>query len=161
MASSPKVRTCIWFEKDAIEAARLYVSLLPDSRIENAAAVEHMLTGEADGVRIIDIVLAGTPYQLLQAGPYQQLTEMMSIAVTTDDQDETDRLWEALTANGGAPVQCGWLKDRWGVAWQIVPRRFVELAASGDRAKVHAMLAAMMGMQKLDIGALEAAYESA
>lgn len=153
-----KVRTCLWFERDALEAAKFYVSLLPDSRIEKSDSFEHMLTGEPDGVSIVEFTLAGAPYQILQAGPHQQLNDMMSIVVMTDSQAETDRLWEALTANGGTPVQCGWLKDRWGVSWQIVPRRVSELIASGDSTSVHRMLQAMMPMQKLDIAALEAAY---
>ncbi|GIL03285.1 MAG: VOC family protein [Alphaproteobacteria bacterium] len=153
-----KVRTCLWFEKDAVAAAKFYVSLLPDSRIEKPASFEHMLTGEADGVTIVEFTLAGAPYQIMQAGPHQQFNDMMSIVVMTDSQAETDRLWEALTANGGMPVQCGWLKDRWGVAWQIVPRRVSELIATGEKPRVHRMLQAMMPMQKLEIAALEAAY---
>ncbi len=157
MTGSPKVRTCLWFEKNALEAARFYVSLLPGSAIENEAAFEHMLTGEEDGVRIVQFTLAGTPYQIMQAGPHQQFNDMMSILVLTSDQAETDRLWNALTSNGGSPVQCGWLKDRYGVSWQIVPRRVTELIATSDKAAVSRVMTAMMPMQKLDMATLEAA----
>lgn len=153
-----KVRTCLWFESQAVEAASFYVSLLPDSRIDGSAAFEHMLTGEEEGVTVVEFTLAGTPYQAMNAGPHHPFNDAMSIVVMTDDQGETDRLWAALTADGGAPVQCGWLKDRFGVSWQIVPRRITELIGSGEKAGVHRLLQAMMPMQKIDIAALEHAY---
>ncbi len=158
MASIAKVRTCLWFEKDALAAARFYVSLFPDSYIVDEQRFEHLVTGEPDGVQVVSFSLAGTPFEILQAGTHQQFNDMMSIAVLTDDQAETDRLWSALTAEGGQEVQCGWLKDRWGVPWQIVPRRFAQLLESGDRAKIGAMMKAMFGMKKLDEQALAAAF---
>ena len=153
-----KVRTCLWFEKDAIEAAKFYVSLLPNSKIENASSFEHALGDGYDDVTVVEFTLAGTPYQAMNAGPHHQFNDAMSMVIMTEDQAETDQLWTALTANGGKPVQCGWLKDRWGVSWQIVPRRMTELLADGDREKTHRLLQAMLPMQKLDIAALEAAY---
>lgn len=154
-----KVRTCLWFEKGAVEAAKFYVSLLPNSKLENPASFEHMLTGEENGVTFVEFTLAGTPYQAMNAGPHHPFNDAMSMVIMTDNQAETDRLWDALTANGGQPVQCGWLKDRWGVSWQIVPRKITELITDGEKPKVHKMLQAMMPMQKLDIAALEAAYQ--
>jgi len=153
-----KVRTCLWFEKGAVEAAKFYVSLLPNSRIENSSSFENMVTGENDGVSFVEFTLAGTPYQAVNAGPHHPFSDAMSMVVMTEDQAETDRLWKALTADGGKPVQCGWLKDRWGVSWQIVPRKITELITDGEKPKVHKMLQAMMPMQKLDIATLEAAY---
>lgn len=157
---SSKVSTCLWFEKDGLEAARFYTSLLPNSSIENEHRFEHMVTGEADGVAIIEFTLAGAPFSILQAGPHQDFNDMMSISVTTADQAETDRLWTALTEKGGREVQCGWLRDRWGVAWQISPRRIAELIETGEPARISAMLKAMYPMKKIDIAALEAAYQA-
>ena len=149
-----KVRTCLWFVKDGPEAARFWTGLLPDSRIETEWAID---TGAPP--IIIDFTLAGTPYQILnvQEGPAFAHSEAASISVLTDDQAETDRLWAALTADGGREVQCGWLKDRFGVSWQIVPHRLIELqstAAPEVRTRVHQ---AMMTMVKIDIAAIEAA----
>lgn len=155
---SAKVRTCLWFERDGMAAARFYVSLLPDSRIEQVAGFEDPTTGDPQGVMLIDFTLAGAPYQILAAGPHQAHNDMASILVLTDDQAETDRLWTALTADGGQPVQCGWLKDRWGIAWQIVPRALGALMSQGDAAAAGRVQAAMLAMQKLDIAALEAAH---
>ena len=160
MAQPAKVSTCIWLETGGLEAVRFWTSLFEGSEIRDEAKFDHLLTGESDAVLVIDFTLAGTPFQVLQAGPYQEHTDMMSISVLTEDQAETDRLWDALISGGGRASQCGWLKDRWGVAWQIVPRRFTELGASGDKARVGAMMAAMLTMEKLDIAALEAAYEA-
>lgn len=153
-----KVRTCLWFESRALEAVRFYVSLLPDSHIEDSSSFEHMLTGEEDGVSVIRFTLGGTPYQAMEAGPHHEFNDAMSIVVTTQDQAETDRLWEALTADGGKPVQCGWLKDKFGVPWQIVPEALPRLIASGDKDAVHRLLKAMMPMEKLEIAALERAH---
>ncbi|NKX45547.1 VOC family protein [Roseicyclus persicicus] len=158
MTTPARVRTCIWIDRDVAGAARTYTALLPGSRILDMRAFEHMLTNEPEGVRVIEIELAGTPYTLLEAGPHHPPTDRMSIAVATEDQAETDRLWHALTADGGQEMACGWLRDRWGVAWQIVPRRVTEMAASGDRAKVSALLRAMQPMRRLDLAALEAAW---
>jgi len=155
------VRTCIWLERDGLDAARFYTSLLPNSAIENDAQFDDMQPDALAGVLVIELTLAGTPFQILQAGPHQDHTDMMSIAVTTETQAETDRLWAALTADGGKEVQCGWLKDRFGVAWQIVPRRLNELLASSDPAKAKAVTEAMLQMTKIDIAALEAAHEAA
>lgn len=136
------VSTCLWFDGRAREAAEFYVSLIPDSRIVS------------DSGMVVAFELAGTPYQILNGGPNFKLNEAASIVVTTEDQTETDRLWEALTTDGGAESRCGWLKDRWGVSWQIVPRRALELF-SGPHAE--AVFAALMDMTRIDIAALEAA----
>ncbi|MEZ5933206.1 MAG: VOC family protein [Alphaproteobacteria bacterium] len=161
MTDRSQVNTCIWLEKDGLEAARFYTSLLPNSEVKDEHRFEHMVTGEDEGVQIIEFTLAGAPFSILQAGPHQEHNDMMSIAVTTKDQAETDRLWNALTANGGREVQCGWLKDRFGVPWQITPQRIGEFLDSGEKAKINAMLKAMHPMKKLDVAALEAAYDAA
>lgn len=158
---SNTVRTCLWFEKDGLEAAQFYTALIPNSSIADEERLKNAKTGEDAGVRIINFTLDGAPFQILQAGPHQDHTDMASILVTTKDQAETDRIWAALAADGGREVQCGWLRDRWGIAWQIVPKRLGELMGSGDPARIGAMMAVMMGMKKLDIAALETAYNSA
>jgi predicted 3-demethylubiquinone-9 3-methyltransferase (glyoxalase superfamily) len=144
------VRTCLWFDGGGAEAVAFYVGLLPGSRIERIAA------SPDPGTRwqSIDFVLAGVPYRILDAGPMFPQTEAVSIAVTTPDQPETDRLWAALTADGGREGMCGWLKDRWGLSWQIVPEAFQRLAAGPAAGRV---MAALMGMRRIDIATLEAA----
>ena len=154
-----KVLTCLWFENEGLGVARFYTSLIEASTITDPKKFADM-RDDTEGVLIIDFTLSGAPYRILQAGPHQSHSDMASIVVITEDQAETDRLWDALTADGGAESQCGWLKDRWGIAWQIIPLRFGELAASDDAAKVDAMMGAMMAMSKLDMARLEAAYDA-
>lgn len=143
-----KVATCFWYDDKAQEAAEFYVSLLPDSRIDS---ISHAPDGK---VLLVDFTLSGTPYQALNGGPHFTLSEAASISVLTEDQADTDQLWAALTADGGAESRCGWLKDRFGLSWQIVPRRAAELLSGPNAAKV---FPALMEMHKIDIAALEAA----
>jgi predicted 3-demethylubiquinone-9 3-methyltransferase (glyoxalase superfamily) len=151
----PKVRTCLWFADEGLEAAEFYCSLLPDSRIEQVSRhPEGQGMAEAGKVLTVEFTLAGTPYQALNGGPHFQLDEAVSISVRTEDQAETDRLWEALLADGGSESQCGWLKDRFGLSWQIVPARAVELLSGPDGPKA---FAALMQMVKIDVAGLEAA----
>jgi predicted 3-demethylubiquinone-9 3-methyltransferase (glyoxalase superfamily) len=110
---------------------------------------------------MVEFTLAGTPYQALNGGPHFTLDEAASISVSTEDQAETDRLWAALIADGGAESQCGWLKDRFGLSWQIVPTRLGELMQDPDPEKAGRVQQAMLGMRKLDIAALEAAHRGA
>jgi predicted 3-demethylubiquinone-9 3-methyltransferase (glyoxalase superfamily) len=142
------LRTCLWFEKDAVAAAEFYVGLLPNSRIDSVEG-----SVEA-GFRVVHLTLAGVPYMLLEAGTRFPQSEAVSISVLTADQAETDRLWVALTADGGQESMCGWLKDRWGLSWQITPEALVRLQ-KGPRG--HAVFRAMLTMRKIDIAALEAA----
>lgn len=149
-----RVRTCLWFGGNGMQAAEFYVSLLPDSRIEST------FTPAPDAPPlVIDFTLGGTPYQILNADPRHPHTEAASISVTTADQAETDRIWDALVADGGQPVACGWCKDRFGLFWQIVPEPFMRLMSSPDREKGGRAMAAMMKMVKLDIATLQAAYD--
>lgn len=146
-----KVRTCWWFNGKALEAARHYVSLLPDSRLEGD------VTPASGEPLVVEFTLAGAPMMILNGGPHYAQTPAASISVLTEDQAETDRLWAALLEGGGKESQCGWLSDRFGVSWQIVPRRLPELLSSPDREAAGRVQAAMMQMIKLDIAALEAA----
>lgn len=148
------IRTCLWFRDGrGREAAEFYCSLIPGSRLERA------IQGDAGhgAFSVIDFSLGGVPYQILDAGPMFTLTEAVSISVATDDQAETDRLWAALTANGGAESHCGWLKDRFGVSWQVFPKRLTELTTSADKNVSDKALAAMMKQTKIDIAVIEAA----
>ncbi|MBZ0162604.1 MAG: VOC family protein [Notoacmeibacter sp.] len=152
---SPKVRTCLWYDAQALPAAEFYCSLIPDSRITEVGRYPEgndRIPEGSDGVLTVEFELAGTPYQALNGGPVFPLSEAVSISVKAEDQGETDRLWEALTADGGSESQCGWLKDRFGLSWQIVPRPALALLAGPASAKVWP---ALMAMRKIDIAALE------
>lgn len=158
MTESSKVRTCLWFDDNALAAARFYCTLLADSRIHNVECQpEGQDMAEPGKVLLVEFTLAGTPYQAINGGPHFKLDEAVSISVVTEDQVETDRLWEALTADGGAESQCGWLTDRFGLSWQIVPKRSAELMYGPKAAQVWPVL---MQMKKIDIAALEAAAEA-
>lgn len=151
---SQKARTCWWFDEHGPEAAAFWVSLLPDSRIEGGHGPE------GGPPLILEFTLAGAPMMILNAKGAPKPCHAASISVLTENQAETDRLWAALTADGGAEVACGWLTDRFGVSWQIVPRRLPEMLASPDRAAAGRAMAAMQKMVKLDLAALEAAFQS-
>ena len=148
----------LWFPERAEEAARFYVSLLPDSRIDSVTDVPaDTPSGPAGSVKLVAFTLAGQPYTAMQAGPLDPFNHAISLMVLCDTQAEIDRLWEALS-DGGTIEQCGWLKDRWGVSWQIVPRRLGEMIKDQDRQKARRAAEAMLQMVKLDIAALERAY---
>jgi predicted 3-demethylubiquinone-9 3-methyltransferase (glyoxalase superfamily) len=151
MAST--ISTCLWLEKSGEDAAKLYVSLIPNSRI-----VSNFGQTQDGGPLVVDFELGGVPYQILTGGPHFKQSEAASIVVHTDDQAETDRLWDALTADGGAESQCGWLKDKFGVSWQIIPRALLKNLSGPDKAGAARAMDAMMKMKKIDIAAIEAAY---
>ena len=153
-----KIVPCLWFNGDGEEAARFYVSLLPDSRIDsvNRSPVDTP-SGPADSVLTVQFTLAGRRYMALNGGPNFTFDEAVSFMVMTEDQAETDRLWDALIADGGQESACGWLKDRWGLSWQITPRRLMELTTDPNRERARAAMQAMMTMRKIDIAALDRA----
>lgn len=153
MNTHRKVRTCLWFEKDGEEAARFYVTLLPDSRIESVYRREPDEPG-----LVVDFTLGGAPYQILNGGPEVTQSAAVSISVVTEDQAETDRLWDALTADGGKEGRCAWLTDRWGVSWQIVPRVLIEGLMSDDGDAAERVFEAMLTMNKIDVAGIEAAF---
>jgi predicted 3-demethylubiquinone-9 3-methyltransferase (glyoxalase superfamily) len=153
MKFSAKVRTCLWFDGQGEEAARFYVSLLPDSHVENVFRPD-----PAGPPLVVEFTLAGTPYMTLNGGPQFEHSEAASISVLTRDQEETDRLWTALTSGGGKEGRCAWLKDRFGVPWQIVPEALPRLLAAEDKAAAARAMNAMMAMGKIDIAGLEAAF---
>ena len=146
MSPSSTVAVCLWFDGTAEAAARLYTSLIPRSEITSSSPI--MVTFTLDGV----------PFQGLNGGPKFPPTEAASIVIRTQDQAETDRLWSALIADGGAESRCAWLKDRFGVSWQIVPAALPKLLGAPDRAAADRAMRAMLSMSKIDIAALEAAF---
>lgn len=149
---SPKTRPCLWFEKGGLEAATFYTTLLPNSEVEAGN-----WPGDNEPI-IVNLTLAGTPYQILNGGRHYRLTPAASISVLTEDQDETDRLWSALTSDGGDESMCGWLTDRWGVSWQIVPKALIEMQTSTDQVAAERTRQAMYQMKKIDIAELRAAF---
>lgn len=154
------VSTCLWFGKDAEAAVRLYVSLVPDSRIVHVQPAPGPWPGGDAGEPILIVfTLGGQSFQALNGGAPADYGTAASISVTCRDQAEVDRLWSALTAEGGAEIACGWLRDRWGVPWQIVPERLPRLLADPDPDVAARVFTAMQGMVKLDIAALERAAE--
>ncbi len=156
-----KIKPCLWFDGKAQEAAEFYVSLLPDSRIDTVMPYSVETPGGKPGdVMLVEFTLAGESYMALNGGPYFQFTPAISLFVNCADQAEVDRLWDALSV-GGSPIQCGWITDRYGVSWQIVPEALGIMTKDKDPAKVRRVMEAMQQMVKLDIDALEAAYRGA
>jgi predicted 3-demethylubiquinone-9 3-methyltransferase (glyoxalase superfamily) len=152
------IRTCLWFRDGrGPEAAAFYCSLIPGSRVERSFGGDN---GAGGSMTITDFSLGGVPYQILDAGPHFTLTEAVSISVETPDQAETDRLWAALTADGGSESMCGWCKDRFGVSWQVFPKRLTELTLQSDKVIAGKAMAAMMQQKKIDIAAIEAAVRA-
>ena len=152
-----RVYTCLWFDHKAEEAASFYVSLIPDSRID---AIQRSPADTPSGpegmVLLVDFTLGGHKLQGLNGGPEFKQSEAFSFQIATDNQEETDRYWNAIVGNGGQESQCGWCKDRWGLSWQITPRALSDaLAAGGGEAK--RAFEAMMTMKKIDVAAIEAA----
>ncbi|MEF3367261.1 VOC family protein [Methylocystis sp. 9N] len=148
-----KVRTCLAYKDQAEEAARFYVSLLPGSEFEGAFRREP--NGPA---LLVSFTLAGTPYQALNMGRETTHNESFSISVMTKDQRETDELWEKLLQGGGSEIQCSWLKDRFGIHWQIVPEALPRMFMDEDRAAAGRAFQAMLGMVKIDLAAVEKAF---
>jgi predicted 3-demethylubiquinone-9 3-methyltransferase (glyoxalase superfamily) len=153
-----KVSTCLWFGKDAEPAVRFYTSLVPGSRLENIMRSPGIWPGgDAGDVILVAFTLGGQSFQALNGGAPANYGTAASISVTCSDQAEVDRLWTALTADGGSEIMCGWLRDRWGVPWQIVPEALPRLLADPDPTVSGRVFAAMGKMIKLDIAALERA----
>lgn len=155
MTRMQKVRTFLWYDGQAEEATKHYVSLVPDSRILGVDRI-----GDDGSTVLVTFELGGVEYVALDGGPLYSFTEATSIMVVCDDQAEVDRLWDGLTADGGEPGPCGWLKDRWGLSWQVVPRALLELQQDPDRARAARANAAMLTMGKIDVAALHAAADA-
>ena len=161
---SDKITPCIWYDLgQARPAAEFYVSLgLPDSRIGSVfASPADNPSSRAGSELVVEFTLAGQSFVGLNGGPIFPQTEAVSFMIHTDDQAETDHLWNAIVGNGGAESECGWCKDRWGVSWQITPRRLLEFYSDPNPARARAAFEAMMTMKKIDIATLEAAADAA
>jgi predicted 3-demethylubiquinone-9 3-methyltransferase (glyoxalase superfamily) len=155
-----KISPCLWFDGDAEEAANFYVSLLPDSRIVKIHRnIIDGHSGKAGTVLVIEFTLAGQGFMALNGGMKKEYTHAVSFKIDCADQAEVDRLWDALLADGGKAEQCGWLKDRYGVSWQIVPTALPKYLGGADAAGAQRAMQAMMGMVKFDIAGLKRAYE--
>ncbi|MEZ0166591.1 VOC family protein [Kineococcus sp. LSe6-4] len=147
---------CLWFDGDGLAAAQRYVSLFPDSRIVSTSP------GGPDGAPLtVDFVLDGRDWTIINGGPGFPQTEAFSVQVSCADQAEVDRCWDGLLADGGAEGRCGWLKDRWGVSWQVVPARLPELLSDPDPERAQRAMTAMLGMRRLVVAELEAAADGA
>jgi predicted 3-demethylubiquinone-9 3-methyltransferase (glyoxalase superfamily) len=148
---------CVWYDKDAEAAARFYAATFPDSAVGAVhRAPSDYPSGKKGDVLTVEFTVAGIPCLGLNGGPMFKHSEAFSFQIATDDQQETDRYWNAIVGNGGQESMCGWCKDRWGISWQITPRVLTEaMAAGGDEAK--RAFDAMMGMKKIDVAAIKAA----
>ncbi|MEO7393021.1 MAG: VOC family protein [Ramlibacter sp.] len=154
---------CLWFDSQGEEAARFYTALFPDSRITHishyAEAGKEIHGREPGSVLTVSFDLAGQPFTALNGGPRFKLNEAISLQIMCDSQQEVDHYWSALSAGGPVEAQqCGWVKDRFGLSWQVVPKAFLEMMTSTETVKVERAFGALMGMKKLDIAALERAF---
>ena len=155
-------RICLWYDKDAEEAARFYAATFPDSHVGAVQRAPGDFPGGKEGdVLTVEFTVRGLPCVGLNGGPVFPQSEAFSFMVETESQQETDRLWNAITGNGGAESACGWCKDRWGVSWQITPKVLLESMADPDPATRKRVFEAMMTMQKIDIATIEAARRGA
>ena len=155
-----KITPCLWFDGNAEEAAGLYVSLLPDSRVDSVArSLADNPSTPAGAVLVVDFTLAGQPFRAINGGPQFSFTEAVSFVIDCEDQAEVDRLWNALLEGGGSPGQCGWLKDRYGMSWQIVPRQLGEMLGDTDAEKARRAMEAMLRMSKIEGAAMRAAFD--
>jgi len=153
----PKNTICLWFDKDAHEAARFYAATFPNSEVTAVhEAPGDYPNGRAGDVLMVEFTVLGIPCLGLNGGPEFRHSEAFSFQIATDDQEETDRYWNAIVGNGGQESQCGWCKDRWGLSWQITPRVLTNAIAAGGAGAKRAF-EAMMGMKKIDIATIEAA----
>ena len=156
-----KISTCLWFDTQAEAAAKFYVSVFKNSQLGAIARFTeagHERHGKTAGsVMIVEFELEGRPFTALNGGPQFKFTEAISLVVHCDDQGEIDYFWDALTADGGHGGRCGWLKDRYGLSWQVVPSALPRLFAGAQGAKAERLMSAIMGMTKLEISVLERA----
>jgi predicted 3-demethylubiquinone-9 3-methyltransferase (glyoxalase superfamily) len=157
--ATPKVYPCLWFDGQAEEAASYYVTLLPDSQVDRVwRSPADTPSGPAGMVLTVDFTLAGQHFQGLNGGADFSFNEAISFVIECEDQAEVDRLWEALTADGGEPGPCGWLKDRYGMSWQIVPKAMNEMLADSDDERARRAMEAMLQMGKIELAEVERAY---
>jgi predicted 3-demethylubiquinone-9 3-methyltransferase (glyoxalase superfamily) len=156
-----KIFPFLWYAKDAEEAARRYTSIFPDSRVNGVTALQsESPSGPPGSVKVVDFTLFGQPFRAMSAGPHHDFNDAVSMVVLCDNQAELDRYWNELLEGGGKPQACGWLIDRFGLRWQIIPAAFEEMMRDKDPVRSKRVTDAMMKMVKFDIAALEKAYRS-
>ena len=148
-----KITPCLWFDTQAEEAANFYVSLFPDAEVTDVQRLDGTPSG--DNVALVFFRLAAQEFTAINGGPQFPFNEAISFQVSCKDQEETDRLWSALTSDGGEEGQCGWLKDRFGLSWQIIPERMGELLGDADPGRSQRAMQAMLQMRKIDIRVME------
>lgn len=159
--ASPKIFPHLWYAKEAEEAARFYASIFPDSRVDRVTPLmSESPSGPPGSVKVVDFTLFGQRFQAISAGPHHEFNDAISMVVLCDDQAELDRYWNALLEGGGKPQACGWLIDRFGVRWQIVPAALDRMLRDQDPARSKKVSDAFLKMVKLDIAALEKAARS-
>lgn len=155
---TPKNTLCLWFDGTAAEAAAFYAATFPDSAVGAVTRAPGDFPAGAEGdVLVVEFTVVGVPCIGLNGGPQFRHSEAFSFQIATDDQAETDRLWNAIVGNGGQESECGWCKDRWGLSWQITPRVLTETMAGSDRAAAKRVFDAMTTMRKIDVATIEAA----
>lgn len=157
MADGKRLTPCLWFNTQAEQAAEFYVSIFPDSKVTNIARWGETGPGQAGSVLSVEFELSGNPFTALNGGPEFSFSEAISFQIPCEDQAEIDHYWERLLADGGEPSQCGWLKDRFGVSWQVFPRRLPELLSDPDPQIAGRVMNAMLAMAKIELAPLEAA----
>jgi predicted 3-demethylubiquinone-9 3-methyltransferase (glyoxalase superfamily) len=153
-----KITTFLWFDNKSEEAAKHYVSIFKNSKIDKVHKFPGGPDGPNDTTTLVEFTLFGQEFMALDGGPLFKFNESVSLFVSCEDQAEVDEYWSKLTSNGGQESQCGWLKDKYGLSWQIAPRKMMELNASPDRAKAARAMQAMMTMRKIDLKRIEDAY---
>jgi predicted 3-demethylubiquinone-9 3-methyltransferase (glyoxalase superfamily) len=154
-----KIKPFLWFDTHSEDAAKYYVSIFKNSKVLEVARYPEGGPAPAGSVMIVSFELEGMQFVALNAGPLFKFTEAISFVVTTESQEETDYYWNKLTADGGKESDCGWLKDKFGLSWQITPKALIDLLSGSDKQKAARVMAAMMTMQKIDIAALQRAAQ--
>ncbi len=154
-----RIHPFLWYAREAEEAARFYASIFPDSRVDRVTAMQsESPSGPPGSVKIVDFTLFGQKFQAMSAGPHHEFNDAISFMVTCADQAELDRYWDRLLSGGGRPQACGWLIDRFGLRWQVVPASLGRMMSEGKPAQSKRVTDALMQMVKLDVSALEKAY---
>jgi predicted 3-demethylubiquinone-9 3-methyltransferase (glyoxalase superfamily) len=159
MAKLPKITPCLWFQGNAEDAVHFYLSVFPSGRIVDTLRYGEDAPMPKGTVLTIAFELDGHPFIALNAPAHDTFNDAISLHVACDGQEEIDRLWEGLTADGGRPVRCGWLKDKFGVSWQIVPSELQDMLQAGDRTRATRVMNALLEMVKLDVAALQKAHD--
>ncbi|WP_224244059.1 VOC family protein [Hyalangium gracile] len=161
MASKQKITTCLWFKNNAEEAANLYVSTFKNSKVLSVSRYGDAGPGPKGEAMLVTFEIEGQPFMALNGNPKSTFTDANSLFVSCETQEEVDHLWNRLIADGGSPSMCGWLKDKFGVSWQIIPTTLMELMGDKDPARSKRVMEAMMKMTKIDIAKLKQAYHQA